>query len=343
MAANQPPADASYRINCKKLHLTLSALAIGEVSNEAFLGMARSKGDLLEYSIGEEVHPTPADATRPRHKHAYLKYANAINARDSRYMTTFDMQGVNGRVLHPHIQAVGSGVKDRQRVINYTQKDKEYIASPHLMNFDAEATDKGWAVEMNQATSVYAGMRTLQSKYPQTYYMYGERIEKGLKRRLGVATKVRYALTDFTCAALDLTKAVVLHGESNIGKTEFALAHFERPLLITRIDDLKKITDQTDGLVFDQMRFIHPEAPRKLNLTPDEVINLLDLAHTRSIPARYGDSTIPEGLPRIFTTNRRVPMREPIFAFGENHAEQQGIDRRVTYVGWLSDDLRRLP
>ena len=53
MAANvnaapvQPQPDASYRLNHKKLHLTMAALGVGELSNEAVLAMAkRSSRDL---------------------------------------------------------------------------------------------------------------------------------------------------------------------------------------------------------------------------------------------------------------------------------------------------------
>lgn len=135
IAPIQPQVDESHRINHKKLHITLAALGVNEVSNEAVLAMAMTKGDLLEFSIGDELHASPADPLRTRHKHFYLKYAAPIQHRDSRYMTTFDMTGWNGRVLHPHIQGVGPSKKDRERVIHYTQKDKLYIASAHLLNF----------------------------------------------------------------------------------------------------------------------------------------------------------------------------------------------------------------
>ena len=255
-------------------------------------------------------------------------------------MTTFDLTGFGGRTLHPHVQGVGPSKKDRERVIHYTQKDKLYIASTHLINFDSEANDKGWAVEMNNAPSVRAGMLTLQEKYPQTYYMYGERVEQGLKRRLGKSAIVRYSLSDFSCPPLDLTKAVVLFGNANIGKTQFALAHFKYSLLVTRMDDLKKISLRTDGIVFDQMCFTHSDT-KKLNLTADETINLLDMELERSSPARYGDASIPAGMPRVFTTNRKANSGEPIFPKGCNAAEQDGIDRRVAWVGWLFDDLRK--
>ena len=166
-APQQPQPDSSHRLNHKSLHITQAALGVDEVSNEAVLAMARTKGELLEFSIGDEIHPTPADPQRPRHKHFYLKYRNSIQHRDARFCMLFDVHGFNGRALHPHIQGVGPKKLDRANVIYYTQKDKLYIASDHLMNFNQEANSAGWAIEMNQVDTVHDGMRQLQLRHPQ--------------------------------------------------------------------------------------------------------------------------------------------------------------------------------
>ena len=101
VAPVQPQPDASYRLNHKKLHITMAALGVGEVPNEAVLAMAKRRGNLIEFSIGNEVHARPADPARPHHKHFYLRYEKPINHRDARYCTIFDMRGFNvGRVLH---------------------------------------------------------------------------------------------------------------------------------------------------------------------------------------------------------------------------------------------------
>lgn len=172
----QPPPDESHRLNHKKLHVTLAALGVNEVSNEQVLVMARARGELVEWSIGDELHPSPADPGRPRHKHFYLHYRIPINHRDARYCTYFDMQGQGGRMLHPHIQGVGPKKEDRTAVIYYTQKDRLYIASPNLQNFDAEATSARWSIEMNQAASVDEGMRQLQERHPEVFYLNAARV-----------------------------------------------------------------------------------------------------------------------------------------------------------------------
>ena len=133
-----------------------------------------------------------------------------------------------------------------------------------------------------------------------------------LQQRIGQAERVDFSLADFLHPPLDLSKSCVLFGASEIGKTRFALAHFQYPLLIKNIEDLRKISLRTDGLVFDDMRFTHPDDPRKLNLSPEQTIALLDIELACSIGARYSDIFIPAGMPRIFNTNRRLPI-EAIF------------------------------
>jgi len=348
-AQQQPaPQDASHRLNHKKLHITLAALEVDEISNEAVLAMARTRGQLIEWSIGDEIHPSPADPSRPRHKHYFLHYSTPINHRDARYCQLFDMAGRNGRRLHPHIQGVGPKKEDRKKVIYYTQKDKLYIASRNLLNFDAEVSDApSWALEMNRAESVRGAMLHLQERHPEQFYLHADRVQHALEMRIGYSEPSPYALTDFIpdplSAALLKSKAIVIQGASHIGKTQFALAHFRFPLLISEMDDLKSISLRTDGLVFDQMRFTHADDRAKLNMTPDEIIRVLDIECQRSIAARYRNARIPRGMPRIFTTNRRVLEGQPIFPRGDNAQEQEGIDSRIQVTRYLTDDLRRNP
>ena len=75
----------------------------------------------------------------------------------------------------------------------------------------------------------------------------------------------------------------------------------------------------------------------------DGVIKLLDMEVSRSIGARYENARIPRGMPRIFTTNRRLHCGEDIFPRGGNPEEQEGIDSRVMRMPWIETDLRRSP
>lgn len=94
---------------------------------------------------------------------------------------------------------------------------------------------------------------------------------------------------------------LVFRGESGIGKTAFARAHFKSPLMVNHLDDLRKFdTDFHDGLVFDDMSFNH--------LPVNFQIQLLDSEYDRSIHLRNVNVTIPAMTKKIFTCN---PGREP--------------------------------
>ena len=187
-------------------------------------------------------------------------------------------------------------------------------------------------------------MLLLQTRHPQQFYMHAARIEHALEMRLGDYERSPYQLSDFfNMPPLDLSRAVVIQGASHIGKTHFALAHFTYPLLVSELDDLKKISLRTDGIVFDQMCFTHPHDRKELNFNADQAIRLLDIELSRSIGARYSNARIPKGMPRIFTTNRHVSNGQHIFARGCNAEEQEGIDSRLDVRPWMSEDLRRNP
>lgn len=351
--ARQPAAtDAKkYRVFAKTIWYTQAALEAGELTNaqvlQAFgtIQIGVNTYRLIEYSIGNELHSEPANPLRSHHKHAYLKYDRKLSIRDARYCELFDLRGRNGRVLHPQIESVGNTTRDKAQVVAYSQKDGDYIASPALMHADPDRYEEDWPEQLNAATSVWEGLNALMTNFPAVYYRDGPRITQMLEKRIGVSDATEFSLDDFTVpriGAAEMKKlAFVVHGEPGIGKTKFALSHFEHPLLISTIDDLKLISMRTDGLVFDDAVFNNPHSR---GLSPEEMTHLLDVEHNRSISARYNDARIPKGMPRIFTTNSRMNDWDHIFPKGRNTAQQGGIDRRYKiHIGWLSGDIRRNP
>lgn len=109
----------------------------------------------------------------------------------------------------------------------------------------------------------------------------------------------------------------LITGLAGTGKTQYALAHFKHPCLVSHIDDLKNITDNTDGIVFDDMSFRQYPA--------GSIIHLLDREVSRTIHARYFNALIPADMPKIFTNNRDdifVPEK------GASDEEQEAINRR---------------
>ena len=70
-------------------------------------------------------------------------------------------------------------------------------------------------------------------------------------------TDMEDGLTVDSCKKVkwDRTKALVIKGSAGSGKTNWALAQFERPCMIEDIDELKGVPADCDGLVFDEMLF----------------------------------------------------------------------------------------
>ena len=95
----------------------------------------------------------------------------------------------------------------------------------------------------------------------------------------------------------DFKYNLYLWGPTNTGKTQWAAAQFERPLIVSAMDRLREFNkDEHDGIVFDDMSFKH--LPRETQ------IHLLDYQTDRDIYCRYTNATIPAGTRKIFTSNK---------------------------------------
>lgn len=135
--------------------------------------------------------------------------------------------------------------------------------------------------------------------YPKSYIKYHSGLGKLIAIKNSIKTTSMYSLVDCSrnigLAPFTFGVSRILVGESGCGKTQFALAHFDNPLLVSHIDDLKSLNGGHDGIVFDDVDFTH--YPRTAQ------IHLVDWEQTRSIHCRYGNATIPMHTCKIFTCN----------------------------------------
>lgn len=90
-------------------------------------------------------------------------------------------------------------------------------------------------------------------------------------------------------------KSVILWGAAGIGKTEYAKYLLPNALFVSHMDDLGGFNSHYDGIIFDDMSFIH--LPRTAQ------IHVLDVDNQRSIHIRYKTATIPAHTKKIFLTN----------------------------------------
>ena len=119
-------------------------------------------------------------------------------------------------------------------------------------------------------------------------------------------------ILDFEC--------LYVFGPTGTGKTRWSLAHFDNPLLVTNLECLKNLTEDHDGIVFDDMSF------RGMDF--HECLNLLDFELPRTINVKYGAATIPARTRRIITYN--LPIRDCLPRIPEE--QFAALARRISCV-----------
>jgi hypothetical protein len=145
-------------------------------------------------------------------------------------------------------------------------------------------------------------------------------------------TTVTYTLGDFpatwqTLTDFDFKQSLIIWGPPGVGKTTFAIALLQTPLVVSHIDELKNFDPSIhSGIVFDDMSFNHMPVSAQIHLT--------DTAFDRAIHIRYGLALIPRDTKKIFVTNEH---NGAIFNLDSSY----GVKRRVSihHLNVLPDGL----
>lgn len=166
---------------------------------------------------------------------------------------------------------------------------------------DRRNTSQGDRTDLEKATdAIKEGMslRDLWQEHSTVMVKYSKGMEKMMQELRPMHTRPKYKLSDFLPwqpVELEGT-AHVWYGAPHCGKTQFALAHFKRPLLVRHMDTLKRFRcHYHDGIVFDDMSFTHWHVTQQ--------IALLDWEEDSDVHARYECAYIPAGTIKIFTCN----------------------------------------
>lgn len=107
-----------------------------------------------------------------------------------------------------------------------------------------------------------------------------------------------YELSSFTRPPIsfDTCKVWIFVGETNLGKTQFALAHFKAPVLVRCKQDYVRYKDNvTDGLVLDDIGF--------RTWRPETLLHTVESETAVTFDVKYGSVRIPANMPRIICIN----------------------------------------
>lgn len=84
---------------------------------------------------------------------------------------------------------------------------------------------------------------------------------------------VQYSMDQFTASKIYdevlKTRTIILNGPSGYGKTCYAMAHFKNPVIISNRADYAKVTNDTDGIIYEMDMY---------SLSVSEVKNITDLS-----------------------------------------------------------------
>lgn len=172
------------------------------------------------------------------------------------------------------------------------------------------------------------GIKRAALEDPAPYIKYHKGMEKINKIYIDSQNDFKAKFTNFNIPKFPLAKGsfTIFWGESGIGKTQFALSHFNNPLLVAHIESLRDFDPyEHDGIVMDDMEFEHLPRVSK--------IHICDSTYQRAIHMRHYNWDKPAGITIIVTTNN---YKGRIFG---SDSDDKAITRRVDIHGLGENNL----
>ena len=217
---------------------------------------------------------------------------------------------INGKLVN--IQPHGIRRQDLVSVLEYPLKEDELawgnwddldsILGPEkgTASHPADRRDQAFA-EALEAADYDSAMDIIRKGAPSEYVLQFDKVSRFFQDFFTPVFEHKYDVGSFNTpvvdfAQLDARESLVLIGPPALGKTHYALAHFERPLFVNHIDKLKSFNPAIhDGIVFDDVSFTM--------WPPQALIGLFDREMPRDIQIRYKIVTIPGDTKKIFCAN----------------------------------------
>lgn len=303
----------TFRFAGKKMLLTYSQYEANKENLHMFLNMKLKQE--CKVKIAHEHHQ---DGNI--HTHACVECQKKIDIKNPNFL---DFEGV-----HPNIKPPSS-LEHWRNQVKYMDKEDADVYGDICV---AKTKDEEWT----EALEYVKQCKTRKQLYGMSPYLktisskvtFFENFWKTQHQKR--VTTPLFKMDQFNLQPItDWSTSWLVFGQAGSGKTNWALAHFSKPLLVSHIEDLQELDEEEhDGIVFDDLSFRH--------LPGQAIIHLLDHEFERSIHNRFFNATIPAKTKKIFCHND-----DNIFEPEKEISMEQrrGIQRRYQVIH-VTCDLR---
>lgn len=318
-----------FRFSSEKVHLTYK----GHLPMDEYLAWVElNVAPIMWVSF---VHEAPDDdccsdkeKVPYEHTHVALFFKKRLETRNQRY---FDWEGE-----HPHIKTRRSMKWFWHLFLEYHWKhpkgpvynEPKDICEPHqIMPADIEVWMNRAVIEadtLEDAINI-AGITTKSVTCCATLRQIAQKEAAEMED-----DTADYDMSEFTKPPIPMEHlkacAHIVWGGQGLGKTQWSLAHFRNPLLVSNVEEIKRFNPiKHDGIVFDEASFTH--MPREIQIA------WIDQEIRRGLRVCHGYKSIPKRTPKIFVTNIDQGQCFDLLA--------EGIRRRFTRVHFDKDYRKR--
>ena len=300
------PCNSEFRCQGDKAHLTFKTHVDKDVMHALILSFGPMKIYSFVHEVGDEDEEGyPEDHEGPyEHTHVFVQWKERLDIANARAWDVGD--------IHPHLQASkgmmwAKGICMKYHLGHKTKADgKKYFIKPVLLIQEGVREWK-WECDMFEiclsAPTLIEACIALDM-VPKSIGDINLIRKQGKKKDFACPepkclSQLMKPRDEIIALGWDPEEQVlILRGSGGRGKTNWALSQGRKAHLISNIDDLKKICDDCDLLVFDEMKF----GAGKLLQDKNGMITLTDHKFSRSIYARNQNATVPV-VKRIFCIN----------------------------------------
>lgn len=177
--------------------------------------------------------------------------------------------------------------------------------------------------EAKATGSLQAALKYIEQKDITTYIYQMKKLHAYFENYFAASDNSKFKPEDFNRPLYQFPpdKTLVFVGETGLGKTQFALAHFNHPLRITNKQDWIRFRDgYTDGIVFDDIHFS--------DWKPNTILHTVDTENAVTQDVKYSAVRIPAGVPRIICINSLGEL----WPCNIDSQKKEAIERRLSVI-----------